>query len=152
MIGAILFPIVLLLQTVIGFTQSPYAGELACPLDSCAYITQGFTENHHADDFAMPIGSPIYAAADGVIYRAGINCSTNPCANAVTMLHDDGWLATNYWHLDEVYVHAGDRVSQGDVIGTVGMTGITTGPHLHFSVQVYRVFVNPLDYLDRGLV
>lgn len=139
--------LILLFQTVNGVMQEPGGGELACPVANCSYITQGFSERHHAVDYAYYLGSPVYAAASGVVYRAGENCMTDPCAHAVTLLHDGGWLATNYWHLNGVYVRQGQAVERGDVIGTIGMTGITTGPHLHFSVQSNRTFVNPIEYM-----
>jgi len=148
MLQIVLFSVFsLLLQTVGGMTQGLSRDELICPVVDCSYITQGFSSEHHAIDFADPLGTPVYAAESGVVYRAGDNCMTNPCAHAVTLLHDGGLLATNYWHLDKVYVRAGQSVQQGAVIGTIGLTGITTGPHLHFSVQDHRVFVNPLEYM-----
>lgn len=136
-----------LLQTVNGITQDLSRGLLACPVGDCSYITQGFSEEHHAIDYAYPLGTPVLAAADGVVYRAGENCMTDPCANAITLLHEGGLLATNYWHLRDVNVVVGQSVMQGDVIGTVGLTGITTGPHLHFSVQDHRIFVMPTRYM-----
>lgn len=136
----------LLLQTV--FVFNPYDFELACPLDSCARVTQWAHEEHMAVDLGGDIGDPIYAAGRGEIYKAGWDCRTDPCALRVTMLHGYGRLATNYWHMDEVFVEPGDMVDVGDQIGTVGMTGLTSGPHLHFSVQVDREHVDPELFLD----
>ncbi len=129
------------------FTFNPHEFELACPLDSCTVITQSFDKQHHALDFAASLNDSVYAAGSGIVYFAGESCHTHPCAHAVTILHGDGTLATNYWHLDKVLVKKGDIVEQGDTIGTVGLTGITSGPHLHFSVQVDRVHVNPNRWL-----
>jgi murein DD-endopeptidase MepM/ murein hydrolase activator NlpD len=138
-----LITLLAMLHTVAGIHQK----RLECPLDSCQYITQNFSDKHHAIDFGAKIGDPIYAADDGLIYRAGENCATDPCDLAITMLHDGGELATNYWHLKDIFVKQGDIVRQGNIIGTVGMTGITSGPHLHFSVQLNRNFVNPTIFL-----
>lgn len=138
--AAILFTVLLALSSLI---TSPYNFDLDCPLDSCALVTQESHEGHVAVDFGGMIGDPVYAAGDGLVYFAGEHCGTDPCANAITILHSYGRLATNYWHLDEVFVEKGDTVAQGDEIGTVGLTGITSGPHLHFSVQVDRVHVDP---------
>ena len=137
----ILITLILLLSSL---TFDPYSFGLDCPTIRCdGMITQWYHSNHRALDISGNEGASVYAAGRGVVYHAGKNCLTDPCANAVTLLHGDGTLATNYWHLDEVSVHNGQTVQKGQKIGTIGMTGITTGPHLHFSVQVDRVRVNP---------
>lgn len=145
-----IFTIVLIIFLQTAFLFNPYDFELSCPLDDCSHVTQWSHEEHVAIDFKGDVGDPVYAAGRGLIYRAGWNCSTNPCALAVTMLHGDGTLATNYWHLNDVFVENGDRVDRGDTIGTVGITGHTSGPHLHFSVQVNREHVDPELFLDLG--
>ena len=65
----------------------------------------------------------------------------------VVIRHDNG-METYYAHMSEVLVNVGDRVSLGDVIGKIGSTGYSTGPHLHFGVKVNGQMVNPLKYLD----
>lgn len=123
---------------------------MSCPLPSCEVREwRTFSEEHHAIDLDAAVGTPVYAADNGTVYRAGWNFSTEPPALAVTILHtEDGSIATNYWHLDEVYVEKGDRVAKGQIIGRVGMTGTTSWPHLHFSVQVDRVHVDPEIFID----
>lgn len=145
MIKAIII-VTIFLQSIWIF--DPYKFDLDCPLNDCSTVNQWFSKEHHAIDFDGEIGDPVYAAGRGIIYRAGWNCYTDPCALAITMLHGDGRLATNYWHLNEVLVEAGDRVDKGDLIGTVGITGISSGPHLHLSIQVNREFVDPVLFLD----
>ncbi len=101
----------------------------------------------HAVDIAMPVGTPIHAAREGVVmdlarffHRAGTDPERyGPRANFIRILHDDGSMAV-YAHLDYegVRVRAGERVRRGQLIGKSGNTGFSTGPHLHFVVQVNR--------------
>lgn len=104
-------------------------------------------ENRYAVDFATPIGTPVLAARDGVVMqvesdfdRTGLDRDTfGGRANFVRILHDDGTM-TLYAHLKPggVLARAGQRVRAGQQIGLSGNTGFTTGPHLHFVVQVNR--------------
>ena len=101
----------------------------------------------HAVDIQMPIGTPVHAARAGVVmsvaryfHRAGEDRERHgPRANYVRILHDDGSMAL-YAHLDYqgVHVRDGQRVERGELIGRSGNTGYSTGPHLHFAVQVNR--------------
>jgi murein DD-endopeptidase MepM/ murein hydrolase activator NlpD len=119
------------------------------------HIDQGFgggfshddEQNRFALDLAAPIGTPVLAARDGVVMqvesdfaRAGLDRERYAGrANLIRVLHDDGTMAM-YAHLkaDGVLVRPGQRVQAGDVIGLSGNTGFTSGPHLHFAVQVNR--------------
>lgn len=102
-------------------------------------------QNRYAVDFAAPIGTDVVAARDGVVMqvendfdRAGLNREKySGRANFVRIVHDDGSMAL-YAHLREsgVMVRMGQRVRSGQLIGRSGNTGFTSGPHLHFSVQV----------------
>lgn len=104
-------------------------------------------QNRHALDFAAPIGTPVLAARDGVVMevedgfgRAGLDRGRDGGrANLVRLLHEDGAMSV-YAHLkvDGVLVRTGQRVRAGQQIGLSGNTGFTTGPHLHFVVQVNR--------------
>jgi murein DD-endopeptidase MepM/ murein hydrolase activator NlpD len=104
-------------------------------------------QNLYAVDFAADIGTPVLAARDGVVMqvesdfaKAGLNLEKfGGRANFVRILHDDGTMAL-YAHLQEsgVLVRVGQRVRAGQQIGLSGNTGFTTGPHLHFVVQVNR--------------
>lgn len=86
---------------------------------------------HDGVDLAGPIGTPIYAAADGVVKEAGY---TNSGYGAwVLLTHSDGTV-TRYGHIDSWTVQVGQRVFAGDQIATIGNRGNSTGPHLHFSV------------------
>lgn len=98
---------------------------------------------HNGLDIKGNIGDLIYAAADGTVADAGYSTSRG---NYVTISHPSG-LSTNYLHLHEISTAKGEKVKQGDVIGTLGSTGRSTGPHLHFEVVKNGVMVDPEIYL-----
>lgn len=101
----------------------------------------GYTRQHTGIDFAAPTGTPIYASGDGVIakkYRSG------SYGNYIKIRHN-GTYDTAYAHMSRFAKYAeGQRVSQGDIIGYVGTTGRSTGPHLHYEVHKNGVPINPL--------
>jgi murein DD-endopeptidase MepM/ murein hydrolase activator NlpD len=97
---------------------------------------------HRAIDYGAPTGTPIMAVADGTITFAG--WSSIGYGNFVKIKHN-GIYGTNYAHLHNIYVSPGEFVEQGDIIGTVGSTGYSTGPHLHYEVTVYGELKNPLE-------
>ncbi|MBL6823202.1 MAG: peptidoglycan DD-metalloendopeptidase family protein [Luminiphilus sp.] len=94
---------------------------------------------HRGTDYAAPRGTPVYAAGDGRVIDAGY---TRPNGNYVFIQHGEGF-KTHYLHLNKKRVKRGDRVTQGQVIGTVGSTGAATGPHLHYEFLVNGVHRNP---------
>jgi hypothetical protein len=103
--------------------------------------------SHYAVDIALPIGTPVHAARSGVVmdlarwfHRSGTDVERyGNRANYVRILHDDGSMAV-YAHLDYngVRVREGQRVRRGELIGKSGNTGFSTGPHLHFAIQLNR--------------
>lgn len=99
----------------------------------------GYNKMHKGIDFAAPTGTPIYAAGDGVVAKAGRFSSYG---NYVRIRHR-GDLDTAYGHMSKLAVKAGARVRQGQIIGYVGTTGRSTGPHLHYEVLVASKQVNP---------
>lgn len=102
----------------------------------------GRTAPHRAIDYAAPTGTPIMAVADGTVTFAG--WSAIGYGNFIKIKHN-GIYGTNYAHLSAFNVSPGDVVKQGDVIGYVGSTGFSTGPHLHYEVTVYGELKNPLE-------
>jgi len=96
---------------------------------------------HKGVDYAAPIGTPVRAAGDGVIRYAGV---MGGYGNLVEIEHTHG-ITTVYGHLSRFAhgTHVGARVAQGTVIAYVGMTGLATGPHLHYEYRVNGVFKNP---------
>ncbi len=99
----------------------------------------GYGKMHKGIDFAAPTGTPIYASGDGVIQRAGRFSSFG---NYVRIRHGSS-LDTAYAHMSKINVRSGQRVKQGDIIGYVGTTGRSTGPHLHYEVFLSNKNVNP---------
>ena len=98
--------------------------------------------NHKGVDIGASYGTAIWAAADGYVSQAGWNGGYGNC---VTISHGNGY-STLYGHMSSVAVSAGQYVSQGQIIGYVGSTGNSTGPHIHFSVLQNGSFINPLAY------
>ena len=96
---------------------------------------------HLGIDYAAPIGTPVWASASGRVVEAG---PKHGSGNTIVIAHTNG-LATRYYHLSKFArgLHVGQQVKQKDVIGYVGTTGLSTGPHLHFSVTKNGAFVDP---------
>ncbi len=118
-------------------------------------ISQGFdggfshqdAQNKYAVDIAMPVGTPLYAAREGVVmevendfYKGGTdNRAYRSRSNSIRILHDDGSMAV-YAHLEleKARVYPGQTVKEGQIIGFSGNTGYSSGPHLHFAIQVNK--------------
>ncbi len=98
------------------------------------------TVPHQAIDYAATIGTPVLSTGDGVVKRASWN---GGYGNFISIRHNDVW-TTQYAHLSRYAVRAGERVEQGQVIGYVGSTGWSTGPHLHYEMVKNGTKVNPL--------
>lgn len=98
---------------------------------------------HEGIDIGAPMGAAIYAAASGTV----IYCGWESGYGNLTVIDHGGNLATAYGHQSSISVACGQQVSQGQVIGAVGSTGHSTGPHLHFEVRVNGSAVDPLGYL-----
>ncbi len=100
---------------------------------------------HRGIDLAASAGSPVEATADGIVASAGWAGGYGLC---VTVSHGGG-LQTRYGHLSRLTVAAGQQVHRGDLIGLVGSTGLSTGPHLHYEVRVNGQAINPLATIRR---
>lgn len=98
---------------------------------------------HKGIDLAAPTGTPIYATADGVVSRAG---AFSTYGNFVSIEHG-GKIQTRYAHMSRIAVAAGAKIKKGDIIGYVGSTGRSTGPHLHYEVRIDGQSVNPVPYM-----
>ncbi len=101
----------------------------------------GYTRKHQGVDFAAPVGTPIYAAADGVVVFMG---PASGYGNFISIKHTSEY-GTNYAHLSKFRsgLRKGTKVNQRQIIGYVGMTGLTSGPHLHFEVVKNGKKINP---------
>lgn len=100
---------------------------------------QGYTKMHKGTDFGAPSGTPIFAAGDGTVTRANW---FSGYGKYVSIKHN-GTYSTAYAHMSQINVKPGQRVRQGQVIGRVGSTGNSTGPHLHFEVIKDGSQINP---------
>ena len=103
----------------------------------------GQRDFHPGIDISTPIGTRIHAPADGVVVAVGMK---GAYGNAISIDHGFG-IITQYGHLESFNVKPGQRVRRGDVIGFVGNTGRSTGPHLHYEVWVRDQMQNPIQYI-----
>jgi len=128
------------------------SGSYAWPCPSCYTITSnygyrylelyGYTRLHAGVDIGAQYGASVTAAASGSVSIATYSSSYG---NYVMLYHSDG-SSTVYAHMSSLAVSAGDYVNQGDVIGYVGSTGNSTGPHLHFEVRINGGTVDPMQF------
>jgi murein DD-endopeptidase MepM/ murein hydrolase activator NlpD len=91
----------------------------------------GYTRKHNGTDFAAPTGTPIMASGTGTVIKAG-RCGGG--GNCIKIRHNNSY-QTIYAHLSKFATRKGRRVTQGQIIGYVGSTGMSTGPHLHYEVH-----------------
>ncbi len=99
---------------------------------------------HKGVDLAGAVGTPVHAAADGLVERADWFSSYG----LYVAIEHGASLETRYGHMSRLNVAAGQFVHKGDVIGYIGTTGRSTGPHLHYEVRIAGVAVNPIPYLE----
>ena len=104
----------------------------------------GVVRMHNGVDMACAQGTPIYATRAGTVTAASYQAGG--AGNYVSINHLDGF-SSIYMHMTHYVVSAGQSVSQGQLIGYVGSTGISTGPHLHFGISYAGTYVNPLAYI-----
>ena len=130
--------------------QMSLSGKMMWPVDGKISSQFGWRgkRRHQGIDIPMPAGTPIRAAKDGIVVRTGTN--TTPgfrgYGNFVLLDHGGG-VHTFYAHCSSVAVREGQRIMQGQIIGTVGSTGRSTANHLHFEVRVNDTKVDPMPYL-----
>lgn len=118
-----------MLTSSYGYRRDPFTGVAAM---------------HSGLDFRGPTGAPIYAAANGRVSFVG---SKSGYGNVVEISHGNGMI-TRYAHMSRFQSRVGQEVAAGDVIGAIGSTGRSTGPHLHFEVRVNDRAVNPRPFLE----
>lgn len=103
----------------------------------------GMAQMHKGLDIANRVGTPVFATADGIVVKASWESNLG---KAVVLRHGYG-METSYGHLSELNVRVGQKVKRGQKIAAVGSTGRSTGPHLHYSVAMNGVEVNPAKYI-----
>jgi murein DD-endopeptidase MepM/ murein hydrolase activator NlpD len=128
--SALATPIVAPVSSAYGERRDPFTGE---------------PDFHAGLDLAAPRGTPVRAAAAGTVLFSG---AKGTAGNLVEVAHEDG-TRTSYAHLEDLDVAAGERVAAGQVLGAVGSTGRSTGPHLHFAVQRAGVTIDPAPLINR---
>ncbi len=99
---------------------------------------------HMGVDLAGPIGTPVHATADAIVGKAEWFSSYG----LYVALEHGGDIETRYGHMSRLNVYAGQHVRKGDVIGYIGTTGRSTGPHLHYEVRLSGMAVNPIPYMQ----
>jgi len=125
------------LWPVVGRITSAFGDTRECP-------SSGGTKPHSGVDISVPLGTPVLAPADGVIRFAG---RESEYGRLVRVDHGNGF-STCYGHLKEFLVQVGDKIRKGQPVGTVGISGNSTGPHLHYEVLLHGNRTNPLQYLN----
>ncbi|WP_336512311.1 DUF5930 domain-containing protein [Paracoccus shandongensis] len=120
---------------------------LAMPVKQSFRYTSGFGRRwgraHEGVDMAAPVGTPVHATGDGVVIHAG---RQGAYGNLIKIQHELG-VETRFGHLSRIRVKVGQRVSQGDLIGDMGNTGRSTGPHLHYEVRMKGRAVDPMSFI-----
>jgi len=120
--------------------RMPVQGHLTSGFGERFHPILGYERFHAGVDLGAAAGTPIVAAADGRVVSAGW---AGGYGRAVAILHGGG-IETKYGHMSRIAAYAGESVRRGDVIGYVGSSGLSTGPHLHFEVMKNGRPVNPL--------
>jgi len=123
-----------------GQMKMPVQGHMTSSFGMRFHPILGYSRMHQGIDYGAPMGTPIEAAADGVVNFAGWHGGHG---NYVLLKHG-GDMATGYGHMSRIIAKPGQHVRAGQLIGYVGSTGLSTGPHLHFEVFKNNSVINPL--------
>lgn len=110
-------------------------------------VSQGFHAGHAGIDLTAPLGSKIYSISDGVVIK--VQYLNYDYGRAVWIDNGNG-VTSLYGHMGKIFVNEGDNVTIDKPIGEVGLTGRTTGPHLHLEVMKNEANINPLSFLALG--
>jgi murein DD-endopeptidase MepM/ murein hydrolase activator NlpD len=103
---------------------------------------------HAGVDIAAPVGTPIYAIADGLVKKLQMKHLEGKGYGRFIIVQHEGNVASLYSQMDAYSVELGEIVKKGDVIGFVGTSGISTGPHLHFEIKKEGKNINPANLID----
>lgn len=129
-----------------GTFLMPVEGNLTTDFAEIRFVNNQQSSSRHSGlDLAAPLGTQIQAPNNGVVTFA-MEGLLSP-GNTVVIDHGMG-LFTSYYHLNTIDVKKGQKVKKGEIIGTVGTTGFSTGPHLHYAVSIYNSYVNPYQTLS----
>lgn len=127
----------------------PVEGRISTEFGEMRYVNGALTSYRHSGiDIAAPAGTNIMAPNNGLV-----KLSMSLILTGETIVIDHGYgIFSVYFHMNERFVNVGDEVTQGDLIGTVGSTGFSTGPHLHWTMSYYRTNVSPWLFIERDLM
>lgn len=114
-------------------------GRMTSGFGSRRHPVLGYTRAHNGVDYGVPTGTPVWSVGDGRVVKAGWN---NGFGKLIEVSHANGWLS-QYAHLSSIDVKVGQRISQKQIIGRTGNTGMSTGPHLHYGLKKNGSYVNP---------
>lgn len=132
---------------------------LAPPFPPPERITQRFrlpsapgaSDGHNGVDIGAPVGTPLHALSSGVVTASGAFPPSPASGNVVIADADDGRTSWSFSHLSRVFVRPGQRIEIGDVVGLVGLTGETTGGHVHIRVSSGSTTIDPMSLIDESI-
>jgi murein DD-endopeptidase MepM/ murein hydrolase activator NlpD len=122
----------------------PVIGRISSQYGESRPTSSGGNRAHKGLDICVPSGTPVVASADGYVSFSGTEAEYG---RLVCIDHGHGF-STAYGHLDRIHVQAGEKVNKGQIIGTAGLSGNSTGPHVHFEVRIQNNPVNPARFLN----
>jgi murein DD-endopeptidase MepM/ murein hydrolase activator NlpD len=126
-----------------GFIM-PTSGRIGSAFGPRVHPIFGAVREHTGVDIGSRTGNPIWASKDGRVIFSGWK---GGYGNTVVMVHGDGTVTTLYAHMSVIRANVGDVVDQGELVGEIGSTGFSTGPHLHFEVRVNGIPKDPVAFL-----
>ncbi|MFO7816014.1 MAG: M23 family metallopeptidase [Halanaerobiales bacterium] len=117
----------------------PVQGEISTDFGAARYINNELQSRHSGIDIAVKIGTEVKATNDGVVKLAN-----NLLVTGKTIIIDHGWnVFSGYSHLSKIDVNVGEKVKRAQKIGEIGSTGFSTGPHLHWTIKINSIYINP---------
>lgn len=127
----------------VRFAHPLPGSDVTSPFGFRSHPVTGIWSFHHGADFSGSFGDPVLAAADGIVRAIG----RDPWLGLSISIEHRGGYETRYAHLEQSIVAVGDEIAGGDIVGMIGSTGLSTGPHLHFEVRYRGDSRNPLLFL-----
>lgn len=121
----------------------PCEGRISSPFGKRRHPISGQGDFHNGIDIAAPLGTEIKVIEDGIVEK----CEYNQYSGNFAVIRHNDTTTSSYAHMARADVTTGQKVSKGDVIGIVGSTGSSTGPHLHMEIRIDKNPVDPLEYL-----
>ena len=126
----------------------PVEGIVSTDFGATRYVNGSLQSRHSGIDIACEKGKNISATNTGVVRLAN-----NLLVTGNTIIIDHGWnVFSSYSHLSKINVEVGEKVNKGQKIGEIGSTGFSTGPHLHWTITIGRVFINPRRFIEEDLL